>query len=77
MLSFCTVIKDTWTVRTGVRIVSVLVISRIIDCKTLCRVGMCIAVGWIFVENTVEAIVENVCAVTVVCTGFKSFRMLS
>ena len=42
---------------------------------------MVIAVGQSFVENGLEAVVKNACAVTVVCTGFKvggmsSYRLL-
>ena len=50
------------------RMVSMLVMPRIMYCKALCCVGMLSAVGLILVENTLETIVENVCALTVVCT---------
>jgi hypothetical protein len=54
--------------------------SRIIDCNALCLVGMVITLGRIFVENALEAIVENACAVTDVCTwleagGMSSYRL--
>ena len=60
--------------------VSTLVMSRIIDCNALCLVGIVIALGRIFVENALEASVENACAVTVVCAwlgarGMSSYRL--